>query len=114
LQFTAADATAINLTEYRQLLTTQPKSAAQLISFMNGLRPNSKAYLRVWRAEPSYDVQGENFPGPPPSFSMILARAQASLSSQPAFANSKVAEFEIGAGDMVVTGSKTIQVEVKE
>jgi len=114
LQFTAADALTINLTEYRQLIATPPKSAAQLISFMNGLRSNTKAYLRVWRAEPAYEVQGESLPGPPPSLGMILARSQASLTSLPALANSKVAEFEIGAGDMVVSGSKTIQVEVKE
>jgi hypothetical protein len=114
LQFTAADALTINLTEYRQLISTPPKSAAQLISFMNGLRSNTKAYLRVWRAEPAYEVQGESLPGPPPSLGMILARSQASLTSLPALANSKVAEFEIGAGDMVVSGSKTIQVEVKE
>jgi hypothetical protein len=114
LQFTAADAMTINLTEYRQLISTPPKSAAQLVSFMNALRTNTKAYLRVWRAEPSYEVQGENLPGPPPSLGMILARSQASLTSLPALANSKVAEFEIGAGDMVVSGSKTIQVEVKE
>lgn len=114
LQFTAADAMTINLTDYRQLISTPPKSATQLVSFMNALRSNTKAYLRVWRAEPSYDVQGESLPGPPPSLGMILARSQASLTSLPAMANSKVAEFEIGAGDMVVSGSKTIQVEVKE
>jgi hypothetical protein len=28
--------------------------------------------------------------------------------------NSKVADMEIDAGDMVVTGSKTVQVEIKE
>jgi hypothetical protein len=114
LQFTAADAMTINLTEYRQLISTPPKSAAQLVSFMNALRTNTKAYLRVWRAEPSYEVQGENLPGPPPSLGMILARSQASLTTLPPLANSKLAEFEIGAGDMVVSGSKTIQVEVKE
>jgi hypothetical protein len=114
LQFSAADATTINLTEYRQMISAPPKSAAQLVSFMNGLRRNTRAYLRVWRAEPSYDVAGESLPGPPPSLGMILARSQSSLSGMPAFANSKVAEFEINAGDVVVSGSKTIQVEVKE
>ena len=114
LQFTAADSTTINLTEYRQLLTTPPKSVAQLLTFLNSLRSNTKAYLRVWRAEPVYEVQGENLPGPPPSLGMILARSQQSLTGLPAPPNSKLAEFEIGAGDMVVSGSKTIQVEVKE
>ena len=114
LQFTAADAATINLTEYRQLLATPPKSAAQLLSFLNSLRANTRAYLRVWRAEPAYDVQGESLPGPPPSLAMILARSQPSLTSFPAPPNSKLAEFDIGVGDMVVSGSKTIQVEVKE
>jgi hypothetical protein len=114
LQFTAADSTTINLTEYRQLLTTPPKSVAQLLTFLNSLRSNTKAYLRVWRAEPAYEVQGETLPGPPPSLGMILARSQPSLASLPAPPNSKLAEFEIGAGDMVVSGAKTIQVEVKE
>jgi hypothetical protein len=114
LQFSAADATTINLTEYRQLIMSPPKSAAQLVSFLNGLRPSTKAYVRVWRAEPSYDVAGESLPGPPPSVGLILARSQSSLSGMPAPANSKVAEFEIDAGGAVVSGSKTIQVEVKE
>jgi len=114
LQFTAADAAVVNLTEFRQFLSAAPRSASQLLSFLNALRTNTRAYLRVWRAETSYDVAGESLPGAPPSLAMILARSQASLSSAPAIANSKVAEFQIDAGDMVVSGSKTIQVEVKE
>lgn len=115
LQFTAADANTINITEYRQLVSTAPKSPAQLVSFMNGLRANTKAYVRVWRTEPSYDVQGETLPGPPPSVGMILQRTQASLSATPPLPNARIAELEIPVGaDMVVTGSKTIQVEVKD
>jgi hypothetical protein len=114
LNFTAADASVINLTDFRQMLGTQPKSAQQLLTFLNSLRANTAAYLRVWRAEPSYDVQGESLPGPPPSLALILSHAQASLSSTPALANSKVAEFTLPAGEMVVSGQKTIQVEVKQ
>jgi len=36
------------------------------------------------------------------------------IAGLPAPAHSRVAEFEIDAGDVVVSGSKTIQVEVKE
>lgn len=114
LQFTAADAATINLTEYRQLLSTQPKSAGQLLSFMNGLRANNKVFIRVWRAEPAYEVQGEILPDPPPSVALLLSRSQPSLSATPALPNSRLAELEIGAGDMVISGSKTVQVEVKE
>jgi hypothetical protein len=114
LQFTAADATIINLTEYRQLVAVPPKSATQLVDFMNGLRANNKAYIRVWRADPAFDVQGETLPAPPPSVGLILSRSQASLSATPALANARVAELDVPAGDMVISGSKTIQVEVKE
>jgi hypothetical protein len=114
LQFTVADASTINFIEYRQFLGAPPKSAAQLISFMNSLRPNTKAYVRVSRAEPAFDVLGETLPDPPPSLALILARTQASLGGPSLAANSKVAELEISAGEMVVSGSKTIQVEVKE
>src|SRR5690606_15640901 len=78
LQFSAADANTINLTDYRQLLTSPPKSAAQVVSFLNGLKRNTKAYLRVWRALPAYVVGGETLPGAPPSLGMILARSQPS------------------------------------
>ncbi len=114
LQITAADANTMNITEFRGMLTTAPKSPGQLVSFINSLRVNSKAYIRVWRAEAAYDIQGETLPDPPPSAAMILARMQPSLSSGQAASNSKVAEFHIAAGDMVVAGSKTVQVEVKE
>ncbi len=114
LQFTAADANTINLTEFRQMLVQAPRSAEQLVATLNAFRPNTRAYLRVWRAEPSYDVQGENLPDPPPSLAMILARTQPSLSAVPAMPNSRVAEYEIPAGGAVVTGSKTIQVDIKE
>ncbi|HWR49995.1 MAG TPA: SpoIVB peptidase S55 domain-containing protein, partial [Bryobacteraceae bacterium] len=49
MQFTAADAMTINLTEFRQMLTQAPKSAAQLVAMMNAMRANTKAYVRVWR-----------------------------------------------------------------
>ena len=114
LQFTVADASTINLTEFRQLVVSAPSSPAQLISFLNALRPNTKAYVRVWRMAPAYDVEGETLADPPPSVAMILARTQPSLSMMPALPNSKLAEMEIDAGDMVVSGTKTIQVEVKE
>jgi hypothetical protein len=114
LQFTIAEANITNLTEYHQLVTEPPKSPSQLVSFMNSLRVNTNAYIRVWRPDPAYDVEGETLPDPPPSVGMILARTQPSLSSTPALPNSKLAELEVSGGGMVISGSKTIQVEVKE
>jgi hypothetical protein len=114
LYFTVADGTFTNLTEYRQFLTNPPKSIAQMVSFLNNLRANTRAYVRVWRMRPAYDIEGENFPDPPSSVSLILSRSQTPLGGLLPSQNSKLAELEINAGEMVITGSKTVQVEVKE
>ncbi len=113
LHFTVADGTTTNWLEFRGLLGTQPRSPQQLVSFLNGLRENTKAYVRVWRAEPSFQVQGEELPNPPASVAMLLGRAQASLGGM-AMRNAKIAEIPIDAAGYAVTGSRTIQVEVKE
>lgn len=111
LFFTVADGATTNMTEYQQFLTVQPKSPTQLISFLNGLRENTRAYIRVWRADPGFRVDGEDLPSPPPSLSMILARQQSAASQA---LNSKLAELAIDAGNAVVSGAKTVQVEIKE
>jgi hypothetical protein len=114
LYFTVADASTTNTTEYRQLLTTPPRSSTQLVTFLNSLRDNTRAYVRIWRAQPDFDVMGLSFPSPPPSVEQILARSQPGLGATMISRNSKVGELEIDAGGMVVSGSKTVQVEVKE
>jgi hypothetical protein len=112
LYFTVADGSSTNGSEYRQFSVTQPRPAAQILSFLNALRGNRKGYVRIWRADPAYQIEGEDLPDPPPSVSMILARAQQGSSSTPR--SSKVAELEFSAGDVVISGSKTVQVEVVE
>jgi hypothetical protein len=114
LYFTISDAGTANLTEFRQALGMAPKSVGQLISNVNNLKANSKAYVRVWRPDANFQLQGEDFPTPPPSLSMILSRAQTGYGGLTQSFNSKLAELEIDGGGDVITGSKTIQVEIKE
>jgi hypothetical protein len=113
LSFTVADGNYSNLLDYQQLATSVPKSPTQLVSFLNSLRSNTNAYVRVWRTDPAFQVQGLDLPDPPPSVGLILSRAQAAQGYvYPR--GSKIAEIEIPTGDVVVNGSKTVQVEVKE
>ena len=81
---------------------------------MNGLRPNQKAYVRIWRAPPSYGVLDEDLPDPPASVALVLSKGSGGTANPSWSAGSKMAEREISAGDAVVTGSRTIQVEIKE
>ena len=113
LNFTVADGNYSNLLDYQQLAALPPKSPTQLVSFLNSLRSNNNAYVRVWRADPGFQVQGSDLPNPPASIGLILSRAQA---AQGAWIprGSKIDELEIATGDIVVSGSKTVPVEVKE
>jgi hypothetical protein len=114
LYFTVSDGNTANLSDFRQILTASPHSAAQLISTVNNLHPNTKAYIRVWRADPAFQLEGADLPSPPASVALILAGSQSSLAGITQTRNSKVAEMEIDPGDKVIIGAKTIQVEIKE
>ena len=114
INFTAADASTTNVTEFGASIGLQYHSPGQVLEFLNGLRSNTKAYIRVWRNEASYTIDGRDLPSPPPSVAMILSRAQTQAALLQNLRGSKLAEIEISAGDSVVTGTKTVQVEVKE
>jgi hypothetical protein len=114
LFFTVADANTANIADFRAILTSSPHSPGQLITTVNNLHPNTKAYVRVWRADPAFQLEGADLPDPPPSVALILGGSQSSLAGVTQVRNSKIAEMEIDGGDMVITGVKTVQVEVKE
>jgi hypothetical protein len=114
LLFTVADASSTNVLDYQQLLFGQPKSPEQVLSFLNGLRPNSGAYVRVWRNDPGFQSQGADLPDPPASVALVFGKAQAAQLSTAAARGSKLAEINIDTGGAVVSGTKTIQLDVKE
>lgn len=114
LYFTVSDASVANLTDFRQILGVSPRSARQLIDIVNELHPNTKAYVRVWRADPAYQLEGADLPGPPPSISLVLDGAMANQQGVTTSRNSKVAEMQIDGAGAVIAGVKTVQVEVKE
>lgn len=114
LYFTVADANVTNLADFRQVLTASPRSTSQVISTVNNLHPNTKAYVRVWRADPAFQLEGADLPDPPASVSLILSGSQSTLAGISQTRNSKVAEMEVDGGGMVISGSRTVQVEIKE
>jgi SpoIVB peptidase S55 len=113
LLFTVTDGQSANMADIRLIAATQ-RSPAQLISTVNQLRGNTKAYVRVWRPETAFQLEGEDFPSPPPSLALILGQDSATQRGAQQTGNSKLAELEIAVGDVVISGSKTVQLEVKE
>ena len=77
LFFTVGDATSANLAEFQAAIGAPVHSAAQVLEVMNHLRTNSKAYIRVWRSDTSFALEGRDFPNPPPSLALILTHEQA-------------------------------------
>lgn len=112
LNFSISDGPSTNLIELRNLVFVPPKSAAQVQRLLHQLRPNTNAYVRVWRAENAYQSQGEDLPAPPPSIAQLFQRTQ----GQAALLNpsSKLAELEIAIGGAMVSGNKIVTVDVKE
>jgi len=114
LYFTVADANTSNVTDFRQVVGATARTPGQVITTVNDLHPNTRAYIRVWRADPAFQLEGADLPDPPPSAALILSSAQSTLAGVSQTRNSKLAEMEIDAGDVVVSGAKTVQVEIKE
>jgi hypothetical protein len=114
LFFTVADANTSNITDFHQAIGATAHSANQVIGTVNLLHPNTRAYLRVWRTDPAFQLEGVDLPAPPASVSLVMSGWQSSLAGVSQSRNSKIAEMEIDAGDVVISGVKTVQVDIKE
>jgi hypothetical protein len=113
LYITVADGPSANAAEYMHLNLTEPRPATQLISLLNEMRGNTRAYVRLWRSDPAYTIQGSNLPDPPPSLALILGRGT-SGATPTLPRTSTVAELPVNVDGLAVAGSRTIQVEIKE
>jgi hypothetical protein len=112
LYFTAADGATINAAEQRYLAMTQPQPADRMVSFLNSMHGSNKALVRVWRSDQAYNIDGQDLPDPPPSLALILARGTTAAGAQGR--TSTVAQIPFADGSSVISGSKTIQVDIKE
>jgi hypothetical protein len=108
LFFTVSDGATSNVTEMQQRTSMPPVSAGEVVDFLNRLRSSTNAYLRIWRSDPGFQARGLDLPDLPPSMALVFSKQQTA-----SYRGSTVSEIEIPAGDHVVTGTKTVQVEVK-
>jgi hypothetical protein len=114
LFFTVADGPQTSLTDLKFALSVQPRTPEQLLSLLDRLRDNDKVYVRVWRAETSYPAGVDELSAPPPSVALIMASQLGPTGvALGTMKNSRVGEIVIESGGRMVTGSKTVQVEVK-
>jgi hypothetical protein len=121
LNLTVSDANSLNFPDFGGMSSTSLHSPEQLIRVIDRFRASDAAYVRVWRQQPSFSVAGP-LPGgdltdPPPSVTLILTNPATSLSnSSPLLVSrgAEIAELPLRVDGYVISGSKTVQVEVKE
>ena len=121
LNFSVADALSLNAIDFAGLSQSSLRTPQQLVQVVNAYRNTDAVYLRVWRQEPAFTISGP-LPGgdltdPPPSAMLILADTSSSANSNAtltATRGSEIAELKMSISGYVVSGAKTIQVEVKE
>ncbi|HUA59858.1 MAG TPA: hypothetical protein VML19_13955, partial [Verrucomicrobiae bacterium] len=115
LNLTISDANGLNLPELLNLSAVNAASPEALIHELDAIRPSDRAYVRIWRSQPSFPVGGRELGDPPPSVSLVLSRGMgAGPATLLAARGATLGETSLDPGDFVVTGAKTIQVEVQK
>jgi len=120
LNLTLSDASILNFPDFAGIAQTQFRTAGEMITAINHYRDSGSLYVRVWRQQPAFSVAGP-MPGseltdPPPSVVLVLTDTSSSASSGATAAarGSDVAQLSVPMNGYVVTGAKTIQIEVKD
>jgi hypothetical protein len=116
LNITVSDANGLNYPELAGLSPATVSRPDELVRELSAIRPSDQAYLRVWRQEPTFPVAGREIADPPPSIAMVINRTLGTGSGNMLVSprGATVEEIDVNPGNFVVSGSKTIQVEVKE
>jgi hypothetical protein len=114
LTLTVADSFTTNLLDFRSFY--QPggpvfRSAAHLIETINALHPGNAFYIRAYRASPGYQSGGGELGNLPPS---IAAQLQKSPGTYLPLHQSKLLDLETLLAEGVVSGSKTLTLEIEK
>jgi hypothetical protein len=89
-----------------------PRDLTQLIKFINSIRKNDRLYIRLTRREAGAVVNGEGLPGLPPSILSIL-RSGRSAGGMVPIQTSTFMEYELPQPGYIVSGIKTLNLEIK-
>ncbi len=121
LNFTIGDAMLQNYAEFAGMAQSSVQSPARLIDAINQYHSSEGLYVRIWRPQPAFAVNGpgpgNEMPDPPPSAMLILADPSASASGSAtnvASRGSEVGQMTITVPGYSVSGAKTVQVEIKD
>ena len=88
-----------------------PRDLAQVIRFINNMHSNDRLYLRMYRRQAGAVVDGEGYPGLPPSILSIF-KSDRNTGSMLPLQILPLMEYEVPPGDYVVSGSKQLNLVI--
>jgi hypothetical protein len=109
LQIIVGDGSSIQALEPRSGFT--PKSLDQLVRELNKIRKSDRLYVRLARAESGAMVKNEEMPSLPPSVLATLG-SDRTIGGYSLTRSATILEKEIAPADFVISGQKTLTVNV--
>ncbi|MBO0722278.1 MAG: hypothetical protein J2P41_15740 [Blastocatellia bacterium] len=109
LQIIVSDGSALQASEARTGFT--PKSLDQLVREMNRARKSDRLYVRLARAENGAVIKNEELPGLPPSVLATLG-SDRTAGGYTLTRSSTILEKELPPADFVISGQRTLTVNV--
>ena len=88
-----------------------PKTAAELISTINRLKRSDRLYAVLTRTTTGTIIGSSEMPNLPPSMLATLNNDRSAGGSKPSV-QTIIAEIELPAGDLVISGSQTLNIEI--
>lgn len=115
LSLVVGSGTALNMIEGRMgPLGAAPRSLAQLVRALNRMRSDNRLYALLMTPEPSFIMQGDHYPSPPPSLLETFLADRAVSSTVSFRATSMIADFETKPSTYAIQGVKTLMLRVVE
>lgn len=113
LLVTVADGSTLMAVENRILRQSfTPRDLDQLIRAINNIRKNDRVYVRLQRPEPSVIIRGEELSSLPPSFSDVITSDRSSSSGLSTMRSSNIFEYELPSTPFVISGQRSLVIEV--
>lgn len=107
-----SDASTANVSEFAATIGQSQPSPAATIDYLNAMRSNHNAYLRVLLTRPGFSLHGRPLATPPASITLLFKEWQTSIGATPLL-QSPAAEFSFSPGPGAVSGFKSINFEIE-
>ncbi|MBK7928091.1 MAG: hypothetical protein IPJ98_11565 [Bryobacterales bacterium] len=112
-QIQLTDAVTANLSEFASTIGQQQATPEATVEYLNAMRTNQRAYLRVLLTRPGFTLNGRPMNTPPASLALLMKDWQPAIGAN-LLMQSAAAEFSFAPAGGAVSGSKYINIEIQD